>query len=177
MILSPTMAEIGRQFQQSVEKANNLYNVHTGTARVDVRVIPVNINDIQFAFTREGLPQFNGEPLLAVFVEAVGKVDAGALVIASEQEEVFRIFDLVGEKSDDIFQVLFASVYIVSKEKVVGLGRESSVLKQTEQVVILSVSIPANLSRDVKKGQYKTFLGLFRVGISSFKNGISTNVL
>ena len=79
---------------------------------------PVRIifNDLSFALTRKGLPQFNGEPLLAVFVEAVSKVDAGAFVIASKQEEVFRIFDLVGEKSDDVFQVLFASVNVVAKE-------------------------------------------------------------
>ena len=74
------------------------------------------IFNLTFALTRKGLPQFNGEPLLAVFVEAVSKVDAGAFVIASKQEEVFRIFDLVGEKSDDVFQVLFASVNVVAKE-------------------------------------------------------------
>jgi translation elongation factor EF-Tu-like GTPase len=46
---------------------------------------------------RERLPQFDRESPLALVVEPVYSVDGRALVVASEQEEVLRVFDLVGQ--------------------------------------------------------------------------------
>ncbi len=40
---------------------------------------------------------------------------------------------------------MFASVDIVSKEKVVCLGGKATVLKQAKKVVVLAVDITANL--------------------------------
>jgi hypothetical protein len=42
------------------------------------------------------LPQLDVIPSLALVVEAVNAVDGGAFVVAAQDEEVFRIFDLVG---------------------------------------------------------------------------------
>jgi hypothetical protein len=42
------------------------------------------------------LPQLDIVPSLALIVEAIDTVDGGAFVIATQDEEVFGIFDLVG---------------------------------------------------------------------------------
>lgn len=47
-------------------------------------------------------------------VEAVYSVDAGALVVPSQQEEVLRVLDLVSQEERDSLQTLFPSVHIVS---------------------------------------------------------------
>jgi hypothetical protein len=44
----------------------------------------------------ERLPQLDVVPSLAFVVEAIDAVDRGAFVVAAQDEEVFRIFDLVG---------------------------------------------------------------------------------
>jgi phage tail sheath gpL-like len=62
-------------------------------------------------------------------------------VVASEDEEVFGVFDLVREQQADGLERLLSSVDIVSKEEVVGLWGEGSVLEQTQQIVILAVDI------------------------------------
>lgn len=45
---------------------------------------------------RERLPQLDIVPSLTLVVEAVDAVDGGAFVVATQDEEVFGIFDLVG---------------------------------------------------------------------------------
>ena len=44
---------------------------------------------------REGLPQLDIVPALAFVVEPVDSIDGGALVVATQDEEVLRILDLV----------------------------------------------------------------------------------
>ena len=72
----------------------------------------------------ERLPQLDVVAPLALVVEAVNSVDARALVVAAKQEEVLRVFDLVGEQEADGLQGLLASVHVVAQEQVVGLGRK-----------------------------------------------------
>ena len=49
-------------------------------------------------------------------VEAIYTVDARAFVVASKDEEVFWVFDLVGEEQTDGLERLLASVDVVSKK-------------------------------------------------------------
>lgn len=72
------------------------------------------------------------QPPFALVIEAVYSVDGGALVIATQQEEVLWVLDLVGEQQADGFEWLFATVHIVAQEQVVGLGWEAAVLKQAQ---------------------------------------------
>ena len=74
---------------------------------------------------------------LTFVVEAVDSVDAGALVVAPEEEEVLRVLDLVGEQQADRLQRLLPPVHVVAQEQVVRLGRETAVLEQPQQVVVL----------------------------------------
>ena len=50
-------------------------------------------------------------------------------MVSAQQKEVFGILDLVGQQQTDGLQRLFASVHVVTKEEVVGLRRESPILK------------------------------------------------
>jgi len=49
----------------------------------------------------ERLPKLNRVAPFALVVEAVDAVDRGALVVAAQQEEVLRVFDLVGQQQAD----------------------------------------------------------------------------
>ena len=62
-------------------------------------------------------------------------------MVAAEDEKVLGVFDLVGEEEADSFERLLASVDVVAEEEVVGFGRETAVLEQAQQVVVLSVDV------------------------------------
>jgi len=62
----------------------------------------------------EGFPEFDVVSSLALVVEAVNTVDGGALVVSSEEEEVLRVLDLVGQEQANGLQALLASVNVVS---------------------------------------------------------------
>ena len=89
----------------------------------------------------EGLPELDVVAALALVVEAVDTVDGGALVVASEEEEVLGVLDLVGEEQTDSFKGLLATIDIVPEEEVVGIRREATVLKEPEQIVVLTMDV------------------------------------
>lgn len=53
----------------------------------------------------------------------------GALVVASQQKEIFGVLDLVAEEQQDGLEALLASVDVVAKEEVVGRGWEATHLE------------------------------------------------
>ncbi len=67
-------------------------------------------------------------------------------MVASQDEEIFWVFYLVGQKEADSFQRLLASIDIVTKEQVVCFGRKSAILEQSQQIVILAMNIATNLN-------------------------------
>lgn len=108
----------------------------------------------------------------------VNSIYACTLVIAAQQEEIFWIFDFVGEKQANCLEWLLSwkkmiekqvqgwkkrervsfsttfqnlklltSINIIAEKEIVGLWRESAILKQSQQVWILSVNVSANLQR------------------------------
>ena len=94
---------------------------------------------------REGFPQLDVISSLAFVIEAINPVDRCAFVVATQNEEVFRVLDLVGEKEADCLQRLLASVDIVAEEEVVGFRWEATIFEQAEQVVILAMDVAADL--------------------------------
>jgi len=74
-------------------------------------------------------------------------------VVASQDEEVLRVLDLVRQEQADGLQGLLASINVVTKEQVICLGWEASVLEQAQEVVVLSVNIAANLYRRLELEQ------------------------
>lgn len=93
----------------------------------------------------KGLPELNVIATLALVVEAIDTVDRSTLVVTSQNEEVLGVLDLVGEEQADGLEGLLTSVDIVTEEEVVGLGREATVLEESEEIVVLSVDITADL--------------------------------
>jgi hypothetical protein len=106
----------------------------------------------------KGLPQLDVVPPFALVVKAVDAVNGGALVVATKDEKVLRVFDLVCEKQADGLKGLLATVYIVAEEEVVGLGWEAAILEQTKQIVVLAV----NVTTDLKSGKVS---GVSRWGV------------
>jgi len=98
---------------------------------------------------RESLPELDVVATLAFVVKTVDAVDGCAFVVATQDKEVLRVFDLVGEEQADGLERLLATIHVVAKEEIVGLGRETTVLEEAEQVIILPVNIAANLARTV----------------------------
>jgi hypothetical protein len=66
-------------------------------------------------------------------------------VVAAQDEEVLGVLDLVGQEKADGLEGLLATVDVVTEEEVVGLRRESTVLEETEEVVVLAVNVTADL--------------------------------
>ena len=66
---------------------------------------------------------------LTLIIEAIDAVDGGTLMVPPEQEEVFWVFDLVGEQQADGLQRLLPSIHIIPQEKIVRLRREATILE------------------------------------------------
>ena len=109
---------------------------------------------------RKCLPQLDIVPALALIIEAVDAVDAGALVISAKNEKVLGILDLVCEEQADGLERLLASVDIVAEEKVVGFRWEATILEQAQEIVVL----PVNVTTDLWWGQYRGAQGHVQEG-------------
>jgi hypothetical protein len=89
----------------------------------------------------EELPEADAEPALALVVEPVDSVDRRALVVASQQEEVVRVLDLVCQQEADRLDALLPAVHVVAEEQVVRRRRQPAELEQPEQVGELAVDV------------------------------------
>jgi hypothetical protein len=78
------------------------------------------INDGSTRETIEGVakcfPKLDTETTTELVVEAVYPVDSRTLVVASEDEEVFRVLDLISKQQTDDFERLLSSVHVVPKK-------------------------------------------------------------
>ena len=92
-------------------------------------------------YVLELFPKADGVATLALIVEAIDTINLAALVIASQQEEVFLEFHFIGEQKNDGLKRLLATVDVIAKEQVVGLWWEASILEEAEQISKLSVHI------------------------------------
>ena len=69
----------------------------------------------------ELLPHLDREATTALVVKAINAINAGALVVATEQKEIFGILDFVGKEETDNLERLFAAINVVSEKEIVGL--------------------------------------------------------
>ena len=70
-------------------------------------------------------------------------------MIATQNEEVLRVLDLVGKEQADGLEGLLATVDVVTQEEVVGLGRKAAIFEQAQEIIVLAVNIAANLSKRI----------------------------
>jgi hypothetical protein len=99
-IFSSMMAAIGKQLKQSVKVFHSL---------ILYRRLPNRCTHVSRTKTTERINE-----QLTFVVKAVDTVDTCAFVVSSQNEEVFRVLDLVSEEETDGFERLFASIYIIS---------------------------------------------------------------
>lgn len=62
-------------------------------------------------------------------------------MVATQQEEVFWVFNLVGQHQADGLDRLFSPVHVISQEQVVSFSREAGVLKEFNEVGVLTVDV------------------------------------
>jgi hypothetical protein len=62
-------------------------------------------------------------------------------MVAAKDKKVLWILDLVGEEEGDRLKGLPATVNIVAEEEVVGVRWEATILKQPQQIIVLSMNI------------------------------------
>ena len=89
-------------------------------------------------------------------------------MVATEQEEVLWIFDLVSEKETDGLEGLFTPVYVVTEEQVVTLWGEASILKEAQQVIVLAVDISCRHGRGGGRYSYRQLLSQPVIAIVSY---------
>lgn len=89
----------------------------------------------------EFFPNPNTVASFTFVIEAVHAIDLTALVVTSQQEEILRVLHFVGEQKNDSLKGLSTSVNIITKEKVVCLRWEASILKKSKKIWELSMRI------------------------------------
>jgi len=62
----------------------------------------------------EGLPKFDVVSPFAFVIKSINAINRCTFVISSQNEEIFWIFYLVGEKKTNGFETLFSAINIVS---------------------------------------------------------------
>lgn len=65
-------------------------------------------------------------------------------MISSQNEYFFWILDFVSIEQTNGLNSLSSSIYIISQKEVVGFGRETSILEESEHVVVLAMNITAD---------------------------------
>jgi len=89
----------------------------------------------------EDAPESNGVTSLAFVVEAVNTVDLGTFMVSSEEEEVLGVLNFVAKKQTHRLDRLLSSVNVIAQEKIVCLRWEPSVLKYSQQIVVLTMYV------------------------------------
>jgi len=62
-------------------------------------------------------------------IESVDSIDTCTFMVATKNEKVLRVFNLVSEEKTYRFKRLFAPIHIIAQEQIICLGREAAVLK------------------------------------------------
>lgn len=71
----------------------------------------------------ELFPQLNRKSTTTFIIKSINAVDSGTLMVSTENKKILWVLDFVSEKQAHYFQRLFSSIYIITKEQVIGLFR------------------------------------------------------
>lgn len=85
------------------------------------------------------LPHLDREAATAFIVKAINSVDSSTFMVTSQEEEVLRIFDFVGEQKTDNFKRLLSAINIVSEKQIVSLITTNKSMKSGERALTSSV--------------------------------------
>lgn len=78
-------------------------------------------------------PHLDREAATAFIVKAINSVDSSTFMVTSQEEEVLRIFDFVGEQKTDNFKRLLSTINIVSEKQIVSLITTNKSMKSGER--------------------------------------------
>lgn len=81
----------------------------------------------------------------ALVVEAVNLGDLARLVISTNQSDSFWVAHFQGQKQQEGFDGVVASIHKIAHEKVVCVWTFASDLKKFHQIIKLTVNVTANL--------------------------------
>jgi len=70
-------------------------------------------------------------------------------VVATKDEEVFRVLYFICQKEADSFEGLFSSIDVIAKKQIICLWGESTVFEKPKEIVVLSMNISANLVEEL----------------------------
>jgi hypothetical protein len=74
-------------------------------------------------------------------------------MVATENEEILWIFDLVCQEQAYCLKRLLASIHVIAQEEVVCLGWEAAVLEQAQKIVVLAVDIATDLGGELESNR------------------------
>lgn len=69
------------------------------------------------------------QELRTLIIESIDSINTSALMVSSQDEKVFRVLDFIRQQQADSLKRLLASIDIITKEKVIGFGGETTILK------------------------------------------------
>ena len=98
----------------------------------------------------KGLPELDIVPATTLVVKPINTIDACTFMVSAEDEKVFWVADLEGEQETNGLDGLPAAVDIVTEKEIVCIGGEATILKEPQQVVILSVDVTTNLDGGIQ---------------------------
>jgi len=95
----------------------------------------------------ELLPHLDVVASLALIIETVDSSDRSTLMITSQLEEILRKLDLVSHQQSNGFKTLLATIDIITQEDVVALRWKAPILKESQQIMILTMDVTTDLNR------------------------------
>mmetsp|Transcript_45616 Transcript_45616/g.52536 ORF Transcript_45616/g.52536 Transcript_45616/m.52536 type:complete len:202 (+) Transcript_45616:1014-1619(+) len=122
----------------------------------------------------ESFPQFNTVSTFAFIIKAIDSVDRGTFMVPPQKEEVFGVLDFVSQQQTDGFQTLLATINIVTQKQIIGLRRESTIFKQSQQIIVLAMNVTTDLQRCLQLKQNRLIdedLPRFQAKSSHLKTG------
>ena len=69
----------------------------------------------------ELLPHLDGKAATAFIVKAINAVNAGTLVVSTQEKKVLGILDFVSKEKTDDFERLLSTIDIITQKEIVGL--------------------------------------------------------
>jgi hypothetical protein len=103
----------------------------------------------------KSLPELDAKASFALVIKAVDPIDGGTLVVSTQDEEIFRVLDLVRQQQADRLETLLTTVHVVAQKDVIGLRREAAVFKETQQIIVLPMNVTADLDRSLQLEKHR----------------------
>jgi len=100
-------------------------------------------------------PQLNAIPSLALVEKPIDPIDIRRFVVSAQQKEGLRIAELVRQQQGQGFYRVQTPIHVIPEKEVVGSRWYAALLKDPQQVLKLTVQIPADLHRSTEFQEHR----------------------